>query len=290
MNMTTQRIRAVVFVDVGVSRTETPQRLAARLEPILRANGIEFFNNPSTSPEGDYLVIRWGATRMAHLDEGAKGILNPAERIHFNADDKRGAHKAMLDAGVSTPKFWTTWEEAKAQATQLGCDLLRRRLHHTRGRDILRVKPTDDLPRKRRSGYYVQLLDKDAEFRLHMFEGKCIGMAQKLNTSGQGDPLIWNDDHGWEFRYIPAGEREGIPHYAKMVEESAKALKAIGLNFGAVDLIMVKGQPYILEVNTAPALHQTKRYSNAIVRWVERIIGHKLDIPSVAEPEGEELQ
>lgn len=268
MSMTTQKIRSVVFLSRG-SQTETPQRLAARLEPILKANGIEFLNNPSETPNDEYLLIRWGVTRMSHLDARAKGILNPAERVHFNADNKRGAHQLMLDAGVSTPKFWTSWEEAKAEANKLGCDLLRRRLHHTRGRDILRVKPTDDLPRKRRSGYYVQLLDKDAEFRLHMFEDKCIGMAQKLNISGQGDPLIWNDDHGWEFKYIPQREREGIPHYNGMVEESAKALRAIGLNFGAVDLIMVNGIPFILEMNSAPALHQTKRYSKAILHWIE---------------------
>jgi glutathione synthase/RimK-type ligase-like ATP-grasp enzyme len=288
--MTAPKIKAVVFVDVGVSRTETPQRLAARLEPILKANDIEFYNNPSTKPDGDYLVIRWGATRMSHLDSEAKEILNPAERIAHNANDKRAAHKAMLDAGVSTPKFWTTWEAAKAAGKELGCDLLRRRLHHTRGKDIIRVKPTDNLPRRRRSGYYVQLLDKDAEFRLHMFGSDCIGMAQKLNTSGQGDPLIWNDDHGWEFKYIPQDEREQVPYYNEMVAESAKALKAIGLNFGAVDLIMVKGQPYILEVNTAPALHQTKRYSKAMIKWIQRIVGHELDIPSTPEPEGEALQ
>jgi len=275
----------VVFVDVGVSKTETPQRLAARLEPILKANGIEFFNNPTERPRGDYLVIRWGATRMPHLDSGAKGILNPAERIALNANDKRAAHRAMLEAGVSTPQFWTTWEEAKVKATELGCDLLRRRLHHTRGKDILRLKPSDELPRRRRSGYYVQLLDKDAEFRLHVFGDKCIGMAQKVNNSGQGDSLIWNDDNGWDFVYIPQDEREQIPHYKKMVAESAKALKAIGLSFGAVDLVMVKGQPYILEVNTAPALHQTKRYSKAMLAWVVREFGKHLDIPPTLESE-----
>ena len=40
-------------------------------------------------------------------------------------------------------------------------------------------------------------------------------------------------------------------------EEAEEAVLALGLDFGAVDLVLCKdtGLPYVLEVNTAPGLH-----------------------------------
>jgi hypothetical protein len=181
----------------------------------------------------------------------------------------------MAESGVSTPLFWTTFSEARAKCRELGCDFLRRRKHHIQGRDIIKLKPTDHLPRSKRSGYYTQYLEKTAEFRLHIFGDKCIGIAEKVRKPAPPDcenphPFIWNFERGWDLQYINSEVRETqVPHYAEMVAESVKALKALKLDFGAVDLIMCNGKPFVLEANTSPKLYQTKRYAKHFIKWVE---------------------
>jgi hypothetical protein len=254
----------IVFIDCGVSLSETPDRLISRLEE----RGLRVVRNPRTRPDEDYVVIRWGSARFPELDETAKAVLNSAESIEGNLH-KNVAHGRMLEAGVSTPQFWTTFREARTKSRELGCDFLRRRKHHIQGRDILRLSPTDHLPHNKRHGYYVQYLEKDAEFRLHIFGDECIGLAEKKPKENPNQ-TIWNFENGWDLVYYAREDREqNVPHYAEMVAESVKALKSLGLDFGAVDLIMCGGKPYILEANTSPKLYQTKRYSKHFEKWFD---------------------
>jgi len=256
----------VVFIDCGVSKSETPERIIKRLEE----DGLEVVRNPTSRPREEYVVIRWGSTRFPELDEGAKAVLNPAKAINGNLH-KDKAHAKFLEAGVSAPLFWNDFETAKAKCRELGCDFLRRRKHHIQGQDILRLSPTDSLPRERRSGYYVQFLEKDREFRLHIFQGQCIGLAEKKPAENP-NPVIWNFENGWELVYYAREEREEtVPNYKEMVVESVKACKALGLDFGAVDLIMVGDKAYILEANTSPKLKDTNRYAKNFKRWVESL-------------------
>ena len=256
----------VVFIDCGVSKSQTPERIIQRLEE----DGLKVVRNPSHIPDEEYVVIRWGSDRYPELDEGAKAVLNPARAINGNLH-KDKAHAKFLEAGVSAPLFWNDFETARAACRELGCDFLRRRKHHIQGQDIIRLSPTDNLPRAKRSGYYVQFLEKDREFRLHIFQDRCIGMAEKKKREGDNpNPIIWNFENGWDLVYYSKEERErDIPHYREMVEESVKACEAIGLDFGAVDLIMCNEKPYILEANTAPKLAEVKRYSKNFRQWVE---------------------
>ncbi len=254
----------IIFIDCGRSKSQTPERIIQRLEE----DGLKVVHNPSHAPDEEYVVIRWGSTRYPELDEGAKAVLNSTEAINGNLH-KDKAHAKFLEVGVSAPLFWTTWEEAKTKAKELGCDILRRRKHHIQGKDILRLSPTDNLPRAKRSGYYVQFVEKDREFRLHIFQDKCIGLAEKKPAENP-NPVIWNFENGWELVYYAKEEREeAVSNYREMVAESVKAVKALGLDFGAVDLIMCNEKPYILEANTAPKLAEVKRYSKNFRQWVE---------------------
>ena len=254
----------LAFLDCGVSRSETPQRIVSRLQE----GGLEVMRNPSSRPTGDYLTIRWGSPRFSDLDKGAKSILNCADSIVGNLH-KDIAHKKMLEAGVSTPLFWTSFEEARRESRRLGCDFLRRRKHHIQGKDIIRISPSDNLPRAKRSGYYTQYLEKDAEFRFHIFHDRCIGLAQKKPRS-DANPTIWNYENGWDVVYLDKAERDALPYLENMRAESFKATKCLGLDFAAIDLIMVGSQPYILEANSAPKLNDANRYAKPMLRWVER--------------------
>lgn len=256
----------VVFVDCGASQSETPDRIVERLE-----ESVEVLHNPRSVDDRAIPLIRWGSARFSNLEiDGDRPVLNEAEAITFNLQ-KDLAHKTMLEAGVRAPAMWTSFVEAKRASRDLGTDFLRRRKHHIQGKDIIKLSPRAHLNRSKRSGYYVQYLEKEAEFRLHIFQDKCIGVAQKVaRQDEEANPLIWNFENGWDLIYTPKDKRdEDIPNYQAMEAESVKALQALGLSFGAVDLIVVEDKPYILEVNTAPKLYQTKRYSKHFIKWIE---------------------
>lgn len=271
--------KTVYWVDCGISQSETPDRIIAGLKPILERSDIGLVRNEQAEPEENDLVIRWGSPRMAHLDELAKATLNRS-RVLNTILNKRIAHQMMLEAKVNVPMFWTSYDATRVGSQDLGCDYLRRRLHHTQGKDIIRLKPTDRLPRERRSGYYVQCLNKTAEYRFHIFQDKCIGLAQKVRKEGEhSNDLIWNFETGWDLVYIDVRERERqVENYQTLRAEAVKAVKALGLDFGAVDLIVADGKPFILEANTAPKLHDTKRYSRAMAKWVSQVSGCRLEL------------
>jgi hypothetical protein len=164
------------------------------------------------------------------------------------------------------------WNYARTMALQGSHSFLRRRRRHTQGRDIIVINPGDRLDRSRRTRYYTQLIEKEEEYRLHMFHDRCIGLAHKVEGTNP-HPIIWNYYHGWDFNYIPQEENgvRPVTHYNEMVDEAGKALTALSLDFGSVDVILQKDThlPYVLEVNTSPKLHNTKRFSKAIVRWLK---------------------
>lgn len=262
----------VVFLDYGRSQSETPERVFERLERVCTKSNIEVERNPDYA-EGDYIVIRWGTTRCSELDVKAKAVLNPASAINFNLH-KDQAHAKFLAEGISTPRFWN----CLADAQRANVPFLRRRTKHIQGRDILLVESGRSISRPKRSGYYTEYIEKTAEYRLHILNGECIGLAQKLPKDGESaNPLIWNYENGWDLFYVPNEQREhAIPYYAETLKESVKAVKCLGLDFGAVDLIMKEEKPYILEVNTAPKLHNTKRYSKNIIHWLASRTGKRM--------------
>lgn len=259
----------VVFLDYGNSQSETPERVFERLERVLSKADIPIERNPNQA-EGPYIVIRWGTAHKAELDTKAKAVLNLASAINFNLH-KNEAHAKFLEFGINTPRFWNDLDSAR----RAGVPFLRRRKHHIQGRDIIKVEAGHSLPRVRRSGYYTEYIEKTAEYRLHILNGECIGLAQKI-PGENANPLIWNFENGWDIEYIPAEYRAlSIPYYEEMLAEANKAVKCLGLNFGAVDLIMADDKPYILEVNTAPKLHNTKRYSKNMIKWLAPLLGRR---------------
>lgn len=259
----------IIWVDCGVSQSGTSDRLIERLEQ----SEVEVIHNPRSTPQDQIPIIRWGSARFIELDNLYLDtpILNHGDEIEFNLH-KDWAHKKMLEAGVRAPAMWTDYMTAKRASREMGTDFLRRRKHHVQGKDIIRLNPRrDKLSRERRSGYYVQYLEKEAEFRLHIFQDKCIGVAEKVRREDEeASNTIWNFENGWDLVYTPKDQREeDIPNYREMEGESIKALRALNLDFGAVDIIMAENKPYILEVNTAPKLYQTKRYSKNFINWIQ---------------------
>lgn len=165
------------------------------------------------------------------------------EITHLNSQcpmSKRDQLLALYQNGVACPEVFDSPGEGR----------IGRSLHHSGGRDLLRGNGRD---------YWVQRLNIDREFRVHVFRGKSIRAGVKvprdgyrLERAGEVWPHPWvrSYDGGWRISY---GQHHQLITTA--IRDIAKrAVAALGLDFGAVDVGMCNGQPVVLEVNLAPGL------------------------------------
>lgn len=134
---------------------------------------------------------------------------------------------------------------------------LPRRFNHIGGHDLLHPGTGD---------YWVKKLNIKREFRLHIFGGKSIRAGVKVLREGV-TPHEWirSFDAGWRIKY------DGFSSTKPMRALAAKAVEALGLDFGAVDLAeLADGKLIVLEVNRAPGVEggTTETYAKAIEGWV----------------------
>jgi hypothetical protein len=141
---------------------------------------------------------------------------------------------------------------------------LGRRNNHIGGADLLAAPPVPD--------YYSKKEDIVEEYRIHMFLGKSIraGVKQKQLTRPDGrtpaHDWIRSFDAGWKISY------QGFKSTEAMRVPAAAALKALKLDFGAVDLGKLRdGSFIVLEVNRAPGVEggTTETYAKKIIAWTK---------------------
>lgn len=117
---------------------------------------------------------------------------------------------------------------------------------------------------------YVQYKKKKKEFRVHVFGNEVIDVTQKKKRTdfdGEINTKIRNYGNGWVYC------REGIEIPDDLFDQAKKAIEAVGLDFGAVDIIWneKENKSYVLEINTAPGLEGTtiESYKNAILNEIK---------------------
>jgi glutathione synthase/RimK-type ligase-like ATP-grasp enzyme len=133
---------------------------------------------------------------------------------------------------------------------------VRKKLNASSGRGIVvaTTLPIDDAP------LYVKSINKTKEFRVHVVADQAIDLQEKRRKNGsRANEMIRNLDNGWVFC------RQNIVAPAGLKELGVAAVKAVGLLFGAVDIIFdaVGNRLYVLEVNTAPGLTNSTAVSYA---------------------------
>lgn len=203
-------------------------------------------------------LVRWGCS----MGEDAAITLNPKEAVALAAN-KLQSLRAMKEAGVNVPRFDITPTGFREGSTILG-----RRTSGYGGRDIEIL----DGPHTRAiySDFFTEYVPCVREMRLHIFRGELIG-AQNKRYEGDGNEdsiRIRNHDNGYVF--VPLIESR--PN-ASRIEAGVSALKALGLDFGAVDLgITEDGKEVVFEVNSAPGLSERflDIYTEAIREWSQQ--------------------
>lgn len=118
---------------------------------------------------------------------------------------------------------------------------------------------------------YVQYKKKKHEYRVHVFNGQVIDVTQKKKRKDVEiiDTKIRNHKNGWVYA------RENINITDELCRQATLAIQALGLKFGAVDIIWnaFEDKYYVLEVNTAPGLEgkTLEAYTQAIIEELSNV-------------------
>ncbi len=220
-------------------------------------------------PAGVDLVFRWGCTSNV----GVEGIghqydiVNTAKAIHW-CSDKRQGRLDMQAAGVPVPSTITVDAFMNARDDggfnewlSDGTKLVLRRARHAQGKDLWHgeAKDIETVIKKRGvyDGYVSWLIDKVAEYRVFVCQNRVVWVARK--TPGNPNDVAWNVAQGGRFDNV------GWDAWPKAVIQAALAACKVGeLDFGGVDVMVdAEGNPYVLEVNSAPS--QTSPYRQSCV-------------------------
>jgi glutathione synthase/RimK-type ligase-like ATP-grasp enzyme len=111
--------------------------------------------------------------------------------------------------------------------------------------------------KKKAATHFMKYVSAPREYRVHVFMGKSIRISEKIfGTTGE-------TAHGLYTTGKPT-------HNVKHVRAAAKkAVEAVGLDFGAVDVLADDNDCWVLEVNSAPGLggSMPKLYLETFKKW-----------------------
>jgi glutathione synthase/RimK-type ligase-like ATP-grasp enzyme len=200
-------------------------------------------------------VINWGSSVLP--EEVMRCFVFNHLKAVSCASNKLLAFEAMARAGVRVPDFTTDREAAEESLAVWVTVVVRHKLNGHSGEGIELVSDVAQLPD---APLYVKYIGKSDEYRVHVVDSKVIHIQRKARRKDVPD-----DQVNWQVRnhangFIFAHGAEALGHVPPdVILESIKAVEALGLDFGAVDVIVGKkdGKAYVLEVNTAPGLTGT---------------------------------
>lgn len=232
------------------------------------------------------------AVDIADLKSKTKLVINNPTNVHENSD-KAKAFAKMSKAGVLVPKYFSSETIKNAvQTGKVSFPIVGRMKKHSGGKKFylcLEQKALDHAISKGAS-LFTEYLPKDTEYRIHVMNGAVLqacekepqgnptsgwkalktelitAKAEKDGTTLDANTMSFVLDHivgrdfevpnfavrsnklGWKFSFI-----DNCP--TAVSSAAINAVKAVGLDFGAVDLIRTdSGKIVVLEVNSGPGL------------------------------------
>lgn len=198
-------------------------------------------------------IINWGAGTLPDQVMACQRVLNKPDAIR-KASNKLKSFELFQEAGVTIPPFWTDENEAMQAFNAGHCLVARTVLNGHSGAGIVIITdPAEHV----KAPLYTAYIKKQEEYRYHVFMGQVVDIQRKARKRDVPDDAV-----NWQVRNLDGGfifAREGVVASPVASEEAVKAVAALGLDFGAVDLIYNAREDkyYVLEVNTAPGLSGT---------------------------------
>lgn len=210
---------------------------------------------------GDF-IINYGNRSAPQEVFGAATVLNAQSALN-NAANKLNALNVMTAAGVSTIPYTTRQSEAQAWVANGDVVYARTTLNGHSGEGIEVYDGSSDLTSPSRADmvagvvnaplYTKGITGRRREWRVHVFKGVITHVQVKRRRNGYQEDPNYRDDvrnhhTGWIYSV------ENINPNAEVLRNAVLAVQAMGLDFGAVDIISNNESAWVLEVNTAPGL------------------------------------
>lgn len=199
-------------------------------------------------------VINWGCSEIPGIMPGSN-IINFPTAVEL-AVDKLATFRVLQRAGMPVLEFTEDSSVAKkwhlAGKTVYGRELTRA----SAGRGIHLFLGDEQQKEIPRLPLYTKFWKCDREQRVHVFRDKIIDFSEKRRIKVDNPPKnrFWVRTHanGWIYA------REDAQLHDKVKDACILAVRAVGLDFGAVDVrVLDNGDCRILEINSAPGLAGT---------------------------------
>jgi len=197
------------------------------------------------------------------LRRGTEAYTREHFQVTINPLNKVEQFERFHTSGVSSPSFATSSENAR----RLGVKTLfaRTLINSTNGRGIIEFNAEDQ--HYPRAPLYTEYIPKKAEYRFHVFGDKVIDVQEKRKKrefdADSRNTRVRNVNNGYVYC------RDGVNPPDGAADLAINAVKAVGYQYGAVDLIYneKRNQCYVLEVNSRPGLMGTTldRYADALI-------------------------
>jgi glutathione synthase/RimK-type ligase-like ATP-grasp enzyme len=196
--------------------------------------------------------INWGRAQ-------ANTKLNPDIS---NVTNKRRMRELFKEHGVPMPRLASMslnrFNNQMMPVTGDFWPLVGRPDVHSRGRGFWLCRNINDVHKalagtrkKKAATHFMEFIDAPREYRVHIFKGKSIRISQK---------------DFYEDGYVTIRPQHNVKHIRKAAKQ---AVEAVGLDFGAVDILADDDQCWVLEVNAAPGLggSMPQLYADTFKRW-----------------------
>lgn len=200
----------------------------------------------------EHVDVNWGRNY-------ANATLNPDIS---NVTNKRVMRQLFADNDVPMPRLVSSQElESVSWNSAEPFHLIGRPDRHSKKRGYWDCRTARDLQKalngtrkKKAATHFMHYVEHDFEFRVHVFNGKSIRISQKQFLEGN--------------KYITIKPTIDVSHVRKAAK---KAVKAVGLDFGAVDVLATADEAWVLEVNAAPGLggSMPALYAKTFQNWKE---------------------
>ena len=244
-------------------------------------------------------LVNWG--NASSIPVFGETYLNKASAVEISSN-KVKTFEALNDASVNIPWFTTTAQGGRdlfneEDVEKVFCRTLTRA---SEGRGIVIANSPEEIVS---AGLYTGYEPHTNEYRVHIFKGKVIDVAEKRRMGTEAleeagitlNEEIKSHGNGWIFARGNARLKhlDGVFKH-EIAFQSLAALEAIGLDFGAVDVIYnnPNREAYVLEVNSAPGMEAGSttlfHYANAFLDDANED-GISLDAYSNLYPEVEPL-
>lgn len=237
-----------------VQNSKSAKALASALTlKRVRLNGTQF------QPRQGDVVLNWGSSKQLFADEF---YFNKPSQVSVSTN-KLSCLNLLARHDVPVPAY-TNDRRYVGDLMEAGPVYCRTLLRANSGRGIVVATQGSEVVD---APFYTAFFDKDYEVRVHIFKGNAFDFQQKRKRSGSDNDNRFVFNHGNDRVFcrnnfnIPSHLRE------KAEDVGVKAVTALGLDFGAVDIgVKDSGEVVVFEVNTAPGLTGTTltNYANKL--------------------------